>query len=423
MPESSPSAQTAAINTLKRGLDNLTRSFPWVAGQVVYEPPSETHTGRFKITGLGDTPSLIVKDLSRDPSTPSMEELRQADFPFKFLDERAIAPIPSYSGTMTGPKPVLILQANFIPGGLVLTVAGQHQSMDYPGMGQLLHLLSKACHGEAFTPEEITTANLPRYNLIPFLDDSYQPGPELYGRIIPPVDPTVPLSGPATPSSWVNLIFDSDSLGTLKHIAQQNISTDLGFISTDDALTAFVWKAIVRARLAHLDPSEEATMSRAVNIRHLFGIPEAHPGMVTMCVYDTATLRILAKEPLGTTASRLRSELDHKKTGLAYITRGAVTMLHRSTDKSILNYMGTLRTNIDLMFSSFSNVKAYALDFGLGLGPCEAVRLPLAPADPGIVYALPKRADGQVALAMCLQDVDIEALKRDREFFRYGRFI
>ncbi|KAL2783449.1 transferase family-domain-containing protein [Aspergillus keveii] len=423
MPDSSPSAQTAAINTLQKGLDNLTKSFPWVAGQVVYENPTKTHTGRMKITQLGRTPSLIVKDLRQDPSTPSMEELRQAEFPFEFLDERTIAPILSYSGTMTGPKPVLIIQANFISGGLLLTIAGQHQAMDYPGMGHLLHLLSKACHGEAFTPEEITTANQPRYNLIPFLEDSYQPGPELYRRIIPPADPTLAHSSFATPSSWVNIIFNSDSLKTLKRLAQQNISTHLGFISTDDALTAFVWKAIVRARLARLDPSEEATVSRAVNIRHLFGIPEAHLGMVTMCVYDTATLRTLAEEPLGTTASRLRSELDHKKTGLAYITRAAVTTLHRSTDKSILNYMGTIRTHIDLMFSSFSNVKAYGLDFGLGLGMCEAVRLPLPPADPGIVYALPKRADGQIVLAMCLEDVDIEALKRDTEYVRYGRFI
>jgi hypothetical protein len=423
MPDSSQSARTAAINTLKKGLDTLTRSFPWVAGQVVYEAPSKTHTGRMKITQLGQTPSLIVKDLSQDPSTPSMEELRQAEFPFKCLDERTIAPILTYSGTMTGPKPVLILQANFIPRGLLLAVAGQHQAMDYPGMGQLLHLLSKACHGKEFTPEETSTANLPRYNLIPFLDDSYQPGPELYRRVIPPVDPTVPHSAPATPSSWVNMIFNSDTLGTLKRLAQENLTTHLGFISTDDALTAFVWKAIARARLARLDPSEEATVSRAVNIRHLFDIPEAHPGMVTMCVYDTATLSTLVREPLGTTASRLRSELDHKKTGLAYITQAAVTMLHRSTDKSILNYMGTIRTSIDLMYSSFSNVKAYALDFGLGLGMCEAVRLPLPPADPGIVYALPKRADGQVVLAMCLEDVDIEALKRDTEFVRYGRFI
>ncbi|CEL05739.1 hypothetical protein ASPCAL06854 [Aspergillus calidoustus] len=423
MPDSSPSSRTATINTLKTGLDNLTRSFPWVAGQVVYEPPSKTHTGRMKIKPLGQTPSLIVKDLSRDPSTPGMEELRQTEFPMKLLDERTIAPIPTYSATITGPKPVLALQANFIPGGLILTAAGQHQAMDYPGMGHLLHLLSKACHGKAFTPEETTAANLSRYNLIPFLDDSYQPGPELYRRVIPPAEPTVAHSAPAPPSSWANVIFNPDSLAALKRLAEQNLTTHLGFISTDDALTAFVWKAIAGARLPRLDPTEEATLSRAVNIRHLFDIPEAHPGMVTMCVYDTATLSTLVQEPLGTTASRLRSELDHEKTGLAYITRAAVTMLHRSTDKSILNYMGTIRTSIDLMYSSFAIVKAYELDFGLGLGMCEAVRLPLPPADPGIVYALPKRADGQVVLAMCLENVDIEALKRDREFVRYGRFI
>ncbi|GIC87797.1 uncharacterized protein Aud_004188 [Aspergillus udagawae] len=426
MPDSSPISAGDAILSLKNGLEILTRSLPWVAGQVVYEAPNKTHTGRMKIKPLGQTPTLIVKDLRQEPSDLTMEALRQAQFPIRLLDERVIAPIPSYSGAIPGPKPVVLIQANLISGGLLLTVAGQHQAMDYPGMGQILRLLSKACHGQAFSADEIAAANLPRYHLIPFLDDSYQPGPELYRRIIAPARPADSTQAPSanlTRSSWVNVIFEAVSLATLKRVAERDLSTHLGFISTDDALTAFVWKAVVRARISRLQPDEEATLSRAVNIRHLFDIPEEHPGMVTMCVYDTATLKALAGEPLGTTASRLRSELDHQKTGLVSITRAAVTMLNRSTDKSILNYMGTIRTNIDLMFSSFSKVDAYGVDFNMGLGQPEAVRLPLPPADPGIVYALPKRPDGQVVLAMCLEDRDIEALKNDRDFQQYGRFI
>lgn len=426
MPDCSPTSAESAVLSLKNGLEKLTRSLPWLAGQVVYEAPNKTHTGRTKIKPLGKTPVFIVKDLRQQPWGLTMKALREAQFPFRLLDEQAIAPIQSFSSAMPGPKPVVLIQANLIPGGLVLTVAGQHQAMDCPGMGQILHLLSKACHGQAFSAEEIAAANLPRYRLIPFLDDSYQPGPELYRRIIPPAQPfdsTQAPSANSTPSSWINVIFEAVSLATLKRVAERDLSTHLGFISTDDALTAFVWKSIVRARISRLQLDEEATLCRAVNIRHLFDIPEGHPGMVTTCVYDTATLKALAEEPLGTTASRLRSELDHEKTQLASTTRATVTMLDRSTDKSILNYMGTIRSHIDLMFSSFSRVDAYGVDFNMGLGKPEAVRLPLLPADPGIVYALPKRPDGQIVLAMCLEDRDIECLKNDGDFQQYGTFI
>lgn len=197
----------------------------------------------------------------------------------------------------------------------------------------------------------------------------------------------------------------------------------MGFISSDDALTAFVWKSLVRARINRLDSTKEATLIRAVNMRHLFDIPDQHPGMVTTCVYDIATLQILAVEPLGATASRLRSELNHEVTRLAYITRACVTMLDRSCDKSVLDYMGTMRPDIDVMFSSFSKVDAYGIDFHFGLGAPEAVRLPLSGPDEGIIYAFPKRPDGQVVLAMCLRDTDIEVMKQDEELLRYGEII
>ncbi|KAL4919690.1 hypothetical protein BDW62DRAFT_199699 [Aspergillus aurantiobrunneus] len=316
-----------------------------------------------------------------------MDALRKGEFALRMLREDMIAPISSYSHDLNGPKPVFTLKVNLISGGLILTVAGQHQAMDYPGLGQILHLLSKACHGEPFANEEIASGNLPRYNLIPFLDDSYQPGPELYHRVIDPptANHTVAAPSHGPRSSWVN--------------------------------------TIVGARICQLHPREEATLSRAVDIRRLFDIPESHPGTVINCVYDTATLETFAKESLATTASRLRSQIDHKATKLGPITQAAVTMLHRSSDKSILNYMGTIRTDIDLMFSSFSKVNLHGLSFDFGLGTAEAVRLSLLPADPGIVYVLPKGPDGQLVLAMCLIDTEIDALKKDAEFCKYGKFV
>ena len=57
------------IETLKTGLERLSKGFPWVAGQVVNEESSrQGNTGVFKIKYLEQSPRLVVKDLRDDLS-------------------------------------------------------------------------------------------------------------------------------------------------------------------------------------------------------------------------------------------------------------------------------------------------------------------------------------------------------------------
>ena len=55
---------------------------------------------------------------------------------------------------------VLTIQCNRLRGGLAINIVGNHQVPDGTGQEQLVHLLDKACRGEAFDEEEIATANL-----------------------------------------------------------------------------------------------------------------------------------------------------------------------------------------------------------------------------------------------------------------------
>jgi hypothetical protein len=79
------------------------------------------------------------------------------------------------------------VQANFIKGGLMLTLVAQHNAMDMTGQDFIVNMLSKACHNESFTSEEIATGNIDRSNIIPLLDDSYEPGPELDRQLVKPL--------------------------------------------------------------------------------------------------------------------------------------------------------------------------------------------------------------------------------------------
>ncbi|KAJ3530249.1 hypothetical protein NM688_g7735 [Phlebia brevispora] len=118
------SAHTTIISRLTAGLERLSASFPWVAGQVVNEGKSEGSSGVFKIKALEKIPRLVVKDLRDDPSAPTMDTLRRANFPFRMLDESVIAPrhtLPTLDEITSNLMPVFLIQVTFITGGLLLT--------------------------------------------------------------------------------------------------------------------------------------------------------------------------------------------------------------------------------------------------------------------------------------------------------------
>ena len=132
------SSYSAIINTLENGLEQLSVSFPWLAGKVVNEGSGEGNSGIFKIKPLEKIPRLVVKDLRHDPSIPTMDALRRANFPFTMLDETIIAPRKTLPGSSDEPasdsSPVFLLQANLITGGAPAhhRRPAQHNGHDWP---------------------------------------------------------------------------------------------------------------------------------------------------------------------------------------------------------------------------------------------------------------------------------------------------
>ena len=91
-PVADPASQPAIVETLRAGLERVSASFPWIAGQVVNEGAGENSSGLFKIVPFERTPRLVVKDLTHDASAPTMEALRYAEFPMRMLDESVVTP-------------------------------------------------------------------------------------------------------------------------------------------------------------------------------------------------------------------------------------------------------------------------------------------------------------------------------------------
>ena len=419
LPETS--SHQAIINTLTNGLERLTASFPWVAGQVVNEGASEGIIGVFKIKPLTNIPRLVVKDLRHDPSTPTWDALKQATFPSSMLNERILCPRKTLpigeEESASAVSEVFLLQANFITGGLLLSFLGQHQTMDMTGQAQVMDLFAKACYNVQFTGEELSSGNLSRQNIIPLLDESYKQGLELDHQMIKPAPPSI-----HPQCTWAYFTFSPPSLAILKSSATKSVP--IGFISTDDALTALVWQAVTRARLSRLKSTTETTLSRAVDARRYLDIPATYTGLLQNMAFDTCPFQQLLDEPLGGIASRLRSAVDPKTSDLAWRTRAFATCIRRSPNKIVVSFVGSFNTSKDVMISSWSKPDFYSLDFNLGLGKPEAVRRPeISEPCEGLVYFMPKRLDGEVSIVICLRDEDMERLRADEGFTKYGTYI
>ena len=385
----------------------------------------------FKIAPFEKTPRLVVNDARDDSSLPSMHDFRQARFPFRMLDESGVAPINTLAAGTEGPAPIFVLQANFIDDGLLLTFVTQHNAMDMTGQAQVMYLLSKACYGQSFTDEESRIGNLPRHDLIPLLDESYTPGPELAYQIAKSAASESASStgegesDPATPPqcSWSYFLFSGASLARLKVSAMGNITDSTGFVSTDDALSAFIWQAVSKARLPRLKPTDETVFARALDPRRYLNLPATYPGLVQNMAYSTSNIEKLVKAPLGSIASKLRTAVDPKTSDIGYATRALATWFHRVEDKESVSVTATLNLAKDIMLSSWVKYSCYEMDFNLGLGKPEAVRRPQFTVVESLFYLMPKREDGEIAVALCLRQEDLERLKEDEEFGTYATYI
>lgn len=415
LPNASSSSRSEIVQNLFEGLRRLSAEFPWTAGRVVREADV------FKIKPFEGRPRLITQDFKDDARLPTWDALYQAKFPFSMLDEDLIAQcrtLPT-SDIFASEPPVFLIQANFITRGLLLTFNGQHGSMDMTGLGLVIHWLAKACRNERFTQLDLYGGNMDRRNINPMLVDK-DPSP---GRR--PVSQTSKDTPAPTPRSeapkinWAYFIFSASSLAALKSIGTKDIRAG-SFVSTDDVLSAFIWQAITRARLPRFgDPSAvQSTLSRNVDVRRYLGLPPTYPGLVSNSTTHVSALNALVEEPLSIIASRLRSVLDPES--LAYQTVALATRISRGEDVS---FAGKSNPELDVRLSSWAKESFYDLDFGFGKP--EAVRRPrfVEGAREGLVYFLPKAANGEIAVGVCLSNEDLDRLKGDEAFAEYVKYI
>jgi hypothetical protein len=411
--------EASILKTLQGALDHLAGNFSWVAGRTVTEgaSPAEGKTEVVKIVPRSDNLEISVRDHRGEASVSSAQSLKEAGYAVAMLDESVFAPRPAFVMVPAKEKPVLLIQANLVSGGLVLVFSGCHAAMDMPGLCQIMHWFCKACHNEAFTPQELKAGNMNRRDMIPLLDSTYEQGEEL-ADLIPPT-PTAGLRFPRVPCTWATFQIPSIAVNEIK--ANASATRTSAYVSTDDSLSAFLWQSVARSRVQRLDPATVSTTCRAIDVRRTLGIPANYPGLVQNNLFHRYSLSELCELPLGVVASKFRDTLTRPSPSLNFYTRALATALSRSVDKSAFRVTAHMDLSSDLLITSSIPSSAYHLDFAMGLGLPEAVRITPQRTFEGMAYMLPKTLAGDVTVVLCLRDEDIAALIADGNFGRYAQ--
>ncbi|TKX25757.1 trichothecene 3-O-acetyltransferase-like protein [Elsinoe australis] len=405
-------------NALVRALGSLNTAFPHLAGRVVIDGMRPGNSGICRIVAYKDSTPLITKDLTTRTNIPSFSQLHNAGFPFSMLDADVLAPpIASTWDQDHGPDqiaPVLILQANFITGGLILTFNGNHTMMDMTGLGLVISLFSKACRNEPFSEEDLRLGNQPKRSVVPLLGDDYRPGTELDTVFI---DPSNTFAAPSTPLRWAYWNFSADSLARLKDQASKQ--TTVSYITTDDAIGALCWQRVAKARQERLGDGVKSYFARPCSMRKYLGLQGYIGHMVDTLFVDEVDVW---SRPLCEVAASLRKMLQQDEE-IVHHVRAVATMLSRLDDRSVMINGVHLDPNRDIVLSSYANIKCCQQSYGPILGQAHAARRPKMPPWPSLCYLMPRAKDGSMALAMCMSEDDLTILREDEVLNSFAEYI
>lgn len=408
----------------------LTKSFPWLNGQIVNDGSGTGTCGEFKI--ISHSPSLLSwKDLRADSAAPTMATLRANNFSLSMLDEAVVAPRRTLPTTeeSTLAQPVFLVQATFLTDGLLLTFLGQHNAMDVTGLGQVVKFFAQACREAEFTPRDVLLGNISPDDM----GFAFKLPPEEAVKLDETVEPEGPLTPPSpstndSPSSpppictWAHLLFPATSLSKLKKLAIAELRQEGTYISTDDVITAFVYQAITRARLPRLGTHTTSTLARAVDLRPRLPLPDWYIGMAQSMVYSHFTIHEATDWSLGKAAAHLRSALLPKEK-VAHSARILANRIARTQDRSDISFTADLDPGTDVMVSSWAKLGCYEWEFGTHLGKAEAVVRPMFDPVESLVYVLPKNRDSDVSVMLCLREQDMERMRGDGDVKKWATFI
>ncbi|KAL4990835.1 transferase family-domain-containing protein [Aspergillus falconensis] len=398
------------VDTLSAAITKVRQAVPWMGARVV-------NTGRIPGRSSGlyrvvacepPSPPIVVKDVQSQ--APSYSAFAARSAPLSMIDASLFTPVPGFptqfEDSDEDPAHVVRLQVSFIAGGVVLDFVTHHNMVDAGGHFGFVRLMAMALRGEEFPAALLKEVNRDRrpgilFPLLgpdePMLDHSHH-----RRRPITAADPLVQTAKAARTHIFR---FTGDKLRQLKELASQAEGFDrtVPYITTDDALSAFCWQRVLRARLRLHTRSDSRSISgetpsrfsRTVDGRRALGLSPDYMGDVIHNIATTLPVATVASAPLSTLACALRSRIlaANANNSSGYHIRSFATFIANEPDKSTITYGGEFNPVTDFSVSSILARRGEMfVDFGV-LGRPGFVRRPPSVTFVGVGVFFPSSGD------------------------------
>ncbi|KAI0409326.1 transferase family-domain-containing protein [Xylaria palmicola] len=441
--------KTAIFNTLCAGLAKTIEQKPFLAGRLAVKH------GQLQLTyrRLDKTPvPLSLNDLTDRPSVwrHSFEQLRREGMPIRHLAPNILEPAGGYETLASAP---IMAQANFIPGGCLLTVCLNHGFGDGPPQVSVIQTWAQNCKDmdDQILATSSATDSAPMVSATPngaqpdmltlpraLCADSTTSNPEkdnamkydpllwqLLGLQRPAVEVTQ--SRPRRPvlDNRVTAIFaaSEESIAHLKGLSQTpGCGESSSAVSTFDAEAALIWRCVMRARYDELKAAgiAHSRLRIPIGLRKTLGIPKEFPGNVFLNSVAEMPLAALVAEtdgrriaPLIRTAIQATRDVNR--------ARDAIQLARLLPPHEFRRPLFSGTTAQDLVLTTWREFPFYKDSWGRSLSSTEYphyVRFPEGHR-PGMCAMLPRRGDGEVEVLIDMEREQLSRLVDDIEFKQY----
>jgi hypothetical protein len=206
----------------------------------------------------------------------------------------------------------------------------------------------------------------------------------------------------------------------LKDLAGPPESSDINFVSSDDALSAFIWQRYTVIRSQQFPRETRSRFSRAMDGRKLVGLTRDYLGITVHNVASWLKFGELIDMPLSSVAAHLRQRLNEANT--TYHLRSYAAFIAKEPDKSIISYAGCFNADTDVGCTSVCGHLDVFPEFGV-LGRLNFIRRPPTTPFPSLVALLPASPAGGCDIWICSKDADLVALREDAKWNEFVEYI
>lgn len=416
-------AMEAVINDLCSGLKGLLANYRFLAGSVFEKDDGTSFVKR----GPSHAKFTVhVEDL-RDKDFPTYEQLAERNFPVSELDVRMLPPgfEPSPINIPGKGNPATMVQLNIIKGGLVIGAVFHHLLIDAKGLDAVMahwaahtRSLRQGTSPPPFNPSDLKVGPLNSATADTF-DGTKQPIPSLKYA------PNAPPTSDVPPSSMAQHIWHipASKLAALKASAAPRAPGD-AWVSTNDCITALMWRAITRARLAAHGITDPAADSRPVALENSLdvrksipgGVPRAYAGNVVMFSKALMPLNeLVRRDTFRAVAVCVRETIDKYRAWP--LVQQAIRWIASVPCGSDVVMDVDVVMGLDVVVTSWRVLRAYET-WDFGFGPLAALRW-ATPVFDGFGFLYPTRpnasADEGVEIYLGLEKGCMERLLMDEE--------